>query len=116
MQAKYFNRIAKWAARKMVKDIGLSASYIANTYFIPYFREEFKSHSRVEFENTNCLEFNDENEGIRSGWKSHTSKISWSFETSDYKPAKQRNADYLVFRYTPVKGRGCTIRIVHKLK
>jgi hypothetical protein len=121
MKNSYFKKVSKWAGNKFAEVLGGSGHSWSSQYFVPFFKENFKNHSRSYIEgNSWTWEFLDTRDLLTShkdgfGWK-FQSMISWSFETNDFKPSNQKDADLLVFRFKAIKGqKGCTVRIVHKI-
>lgn len=109
MKYSYFKSVARWACKKMKADDRVLEILTER------FREGHKSHTRLYrkdwIDNPNL------DDSDRDNWKSKIEMYSWSFETSDFKPAKQSTADILVFRYKKYKGqKKCDCRIIHKLQ
>lgn len=120
MTYKHFKSVARWAGNKFADVLDGNGKAWADAYFIPYFREKSKNHSRsyiagrISWADTRDIL---KNHRVGIGTFKFDSMISWSFETSDFRPSDQENADILVFRFKAVKGqRKPTLRIVHKLK
>jgi hypothetical protein len=92
MKYHYFKSVAKWAANKFKSPTNPFTQFCLN------FREESKSHSR-----------------IYEGWNGAV--YSCSFETYDFKPAKQSTSDILGFRYKKRKSqKKCDVRVIHKIQ
>lgn len=120
MKYSKFKRVARWAGNKFANKLGSHGKYWAEEYFIPHFREGFKNHSRTYIPGDITLcDVRDlpRHITVGVGYISFEAMISWSFETNDYKPADQKSADLLVFRFKAVKGqRRCTLRVTYKIK
>lgn len=121
MTYKHFKSIARWAGNKFADEFGGNGKFWADVYFIPYFREKSKNHSRTYYDHGDITLADTRDilkkHRVGNGVFKFESMISWSFETSDFRPSDQDNADILVFRFKAVKGqRQPTLRIVHKLK
>lgn len=102
MTYSYFRSVAKWACNKM----GGNAIYVE---FCKTFRESSKNHSRIYFEGVVCDVADKDDHLLKPfyvgvGIWNFKCMYSWSFETFDFKPARQSNADILVFRYKEKKG------------
>lgn len=122
MKYSYFKKVAKWAGNKFSEHLGGNGQSWSQQYFLPYFKEDFKNHSRSYIEgNSWTWEFIDTRDLLKKhkvavGVWNFQSLISWSFETIDFKLSNQKDADLLVFRFKAIKGqKGCTLRIVHKI-
>lgn len=112
MKYSYFKSVSRWAANKIAATVGGSPTYWHGE-LLKGFREKFKSCSRIYFSNSQYYILNDKL--IRKNPK-YIGMISWSFETVDFKPAKQDSADILVFRYKGLKSQKfCDVRIIHKI-
>jgi hypothetical protein len=92
MKYHYFKSVAKWAANKFKSPTNPFTQFCLN------FREESKSHSHIYTGRDGPV-------------------YSWSFEYSNFKPAKQSTADILVFRYKKRKSqKKCDVRVIHKIQ
>ena len=120
MTYKHFKSVARWAGNKFADELGGNGKSWADVYFIPHFREKSKNHSRTYIHGDIALaDVRDirKKHRVGNGVLKFESMISWSFDTSDFRPSDQDNADILVFRFKAVKGqRQPTLRIIHKLK
>ena len=90
----------------------MNANESISKILLERFREDHKSHTLLYLRNI---------VGVKSEmprtWEYRTELYSWSFETTNFKPAKQMTADILVFRYKKYKGqKKCDLRIVHKIQ